>query len=71
MTKEDLLKLASEQGWEQMVESLPCPADKAGDPCESPKNAVKVACKDVDPLNPGTACEKALDALSDCMDANY
>ena len=63
---DELLKIAREKGWDEVVE-----LSKGSDPCESQHNAVKVACKNVDPLHPGTACEKALKALAKCMDAHY
>jgi len=44
---------------------------RSGDKCESQKNAVKVACKN-DSMPPySSACDMALDALSECMDEHY
>ena len=63
---DELLQIAREKGWDEVFNLA-----RGGDPCESQQNAVKIACKGVDPQHPGTACEKALKALAKCMDANY
>ncbi len=38
--------------------------------CTSHKNAVKIACKDSDPQNPGKACLDALKEYAECIDNN-
>ncbi len=71
MKKSELLKIVQDKGWDGMLESMPCEIGKAGDPCESQKNAVKIACRNSDPLNLDKTCSDALDDLSDCMDEHY
>lgn len=71
MKKDDLQKMIKNKGLDGALEALPCSVDKHPDPCHSQKNAVKIACKNVDPLNPDDTCSDALDALAECMTENY
>lgn len=45
--------------------------ERSSDKCASQKNAVKVACKNDSTPPYSSACDKALEALSKCMDENY
>ena len=46
-------------------------SERSADKCQSQKNAVKVACKDDSTPPYSSACDKALEALSKCMDEHY